>query len=333
VAEWSVDPNDSNAIDPNSRREILRIDQPQGNHNGGTLAFGPDGYLYVSLGDGGASNDVGDGHGATGNGQDVNTVHGSILRIDPLDPSSTVGSPDAVSGNGNYRVPFDNPFVGVTGVDEIYAYGFRNPFRFSFDYATGELIVGDVGQGSVEEIDIVVNGGNYGWNLKEGTFSFDPVTGEVSSDLSALPAGLIDPVAQYDHDEGIAIVGGHTYRGSAIPELFGKYVFGDFSLGFSPPAGRIFYADLDTGLINEFVIGVDDDPFGLYVKGAGQDEQGEVYILASSDFGPHGTTGVVLRIVDLCTERLVGDLDGDCDVDFFDQALLAGDWLLDTSRP
>ncbi len=212
--------------------------------------FGPDKNLYVSLGDGGAANDVADGHTpGTGNGQDTSNVLGTLLRINP-DGNNSV--------NGQYGVPADNPFVGGGGVAEIYADGFRNPFRFSFDSATGDLIVADVGQNHIEEIDQVVSGGNYGWHVKEGTFLFDPNTGDVTADSPGLPAGLLDPVAQYDHDEGIAIVGGFVYHGTAIPELIGKYVFGDFSLGFGAPGGRLFYADLATGLIQELTIGLDD---------------------------------------------------------------------------
>ena len=301
IAEWTVDVNNPNIIDPGTRREIMRIDEPQFNHNGGMLTFGPDGYLYISVGDGGAGNDVADGHGATGNGQNKNTVHGSILRIDPLDPT-TKTSMDTISVNGQYRVPADNPFVGVDGVDEIYAYGFRNPWRFSFDSLTGDLIVADVGQNDIEEIDIVHAGGNYGWNLKEGTFRFDPDTGTVNDGMEGLPEGLIDPVAQYDHDEGISITGGFVYGGHAIPELMGKYVFGDFSTSFFLADGRLLYADLVTGLIQEFTIGMDDRNLGLYIKSFGQDADGELYLLAGTNLGPFGDTGLVLKIVPVQTQ-------------------------------
>ena len=160
------------------------------------------------------------------------------------------------------------------------------------------MIAGDVGQDHIEEIDIVNIGENYGWNLKEGTFRFDPQTGNVSDNLNELPEDLIDPVAQYDHDDGLSIIGGYVYRGTAIPELAGKYIFGDFSRSFSPADGRLFYADLETGSIHEFTIGIEDIPLDLYVKGFGQDLQGVVYVLASSNLGPYGTGGVVLKIVD-----------------------------------
>jgi glucose/arabinose dehydrogenase len=299
IAEWMVDINDPNIIDISTRREILRINQPQFNHNGGMLEFGHDGYLYISLGDGGAANDRGNGHGEKGNGQNINTIYGSILRIDPLNPSLTPDSNDLVSENWKYRIPIDNPFVDNNGVDEIFAYGFRNPFRFSFDSVTGELIVADVGQNNIEEIDIVKIGGNYGWNLKEGTFRFNPDTGEISDDLTGLPEELIDPVAQYNHDDGLSIIGGYVYRGMSIPELEGKYVFGDFSRSFAPPDGRLFYADLETGQINEFIIGIDDVSPELYIKGLGQDSSGELYVLASSNLGPYGNGGVVLKIISL----------------------------------
>ncbi len=290
INEWQVSAANPLMIDTGvAPREIMRIDQPQFNHNGGMLAFGPDGDLYISLGDGGSADDVADGHTpGLGNGQDTSNVLGTILRIDVAGNNSA---------NGQYGVPAGNPFVGGGGVAEIFAYGFRNPFRFSFDQTTGELLAADVGQNNLEEIDSVVNGGNYGWNLKEGTFLFNSVTGDVTADSPASPAGLLDPLAQYDHDEGIAVIGGFTYRGTAIPELAGKYVFGDFSQGFGSPAGRLFYADLITGLIQEFKLGLDDHALGMFVKGFGQDANGELYLLASTGLGPAGSTGVVLQFV------------------------------------
>ena len=326
ITEWTIDQTNPNRVDPDSRRVILRIDQPQFNHDGGMVAFGHDGYLYISLGDGGGADDTANGHGQTGNGQNINTVHGSILRIDPLDPATTGSSADAPGANGKYRVPADNVFVGVEGVDEIFAYGLRNPYRFSFDSLSGDLIVADVGQNFIEEVDIVVSGGNYGWNQKEGSFKFDPLSGNVTDDLTGLPEGLIDPVAEYDHDEGTSIIGGYLYNGSAFPELVGKYIFGDFSTGFSSPMGRLFYADLATGEINEFQIGTDDRALGLYMKGFGQDAQGELYVLASSNLGPYGDGGVVLKI-DTCSPRTPADINGDCIVNLLDFADLAVQWL------
>ncbi|UCG48783.1 MAG: CHRD domain-containing protein, partial [Phycisphaerales bacterium] len=294
IREWQLNA-DGLAVDPASSRVLLVIDQPQFNHNAGHLAFGPDGYLYVALGDGGAANDAAAGHGPTGNGQNVQTVHGSILRIDPIDPGQTPESLDPASANGAYRVPVDNPFVGADGVDEIYAYGLRNPYRFSFDARSGELIVADVGQGFVEEINIVNKGDNLGWNIKEGSFLFDPEGLAVGLMLDD-PA-LKDPVAQYDHDDGLSVIGGYTYYGSGVLELWGKYVFGDFSRGFRSPDGRLFVADLFSGQIEELLIGTAGDPLGLYVKGIGQDHDGEIYVLASTALGPYGDTGVVLKVV------------------------------------
>ncbi len=183
----------------------------------------------------------------------------------------------------------------------------RNPYRFSFDRGGAhELIVADVGQDNIEEIDKVIKGGNYGWHYKEGTYAFDPATGHVSSDLSTVPTNLTDPngnpitltdpVAQYDHTQGIAIVGGFVYRGSLIPQLQGKYVFADFSLSFGAPSGRLFYADLGTGEILEFLNALKDVP-PQFVKGMGEDVNGELYILTSTALGPSGTTGTVFAIV------------------------------------
>ncbi|HEA67448.1 MAG TPA: CHRD domain-containing protein, partial [Desulfobacterales bacterium] len=202
ITEWNVpDPTDPDSVvDPNSAQELLRIDQPQFNHDGGALNFGPDKMLYISLGDGGGADDVDGqvflgtpmvGHGQ-GNGQDPGNVLGTILRIDPFGSNST---------NGNYGIPNNNPFIGRAGfVDEILAYGFRNPFRFSFDSANGSLYVGDVGQNKIEEVDLVTSGGNYGWNLKEGTFCFDPDNGDPGFvfKCNSEPPGLNDPIAQYD---------------------------------------------------------------------------------------------------------------------------------------
>ena len=297
IAEWQVDGTDPNRIDPTSRREILRIDNPQFNHNGGMINFGPDDNLYIGLGDGGASNDVASGHTfPQGNGQDPRNVLGTFLRID-VDGNN--------SANAQYGIPGDNPFFGGTLdpagdiPDEIFATGFRNPFRFSFDSETGDLIAGDVGQGNIEEVDIVTAGGNFGWSLKEGSFRFDPNTGDVSFDPGGpLTIDLIDPVIEYDHDEGISVIGGFVYRGSAIPELYGKYVFGDFTDGgFTTPGGRLFYGDLSDGSIHEFTIGLDDRMLGLFLKGFGVDADGEIYVLADFGLGANSTAGEILKIV------------------------------------
>ena len=302
VSEWRVDPNNPDRVDMASERELMRLDKPQFNHNAGMIEFGPDGMLYIATGDGGGSDDedgqpwftgtgVTWGHGPDGNAQNLDVALGKVLRIDPLGSNS---------GNGAYGVPGDNPFVGANGLDEIFAYGLRNPFRFSFDSATGELIAGDVGQNDIEEIDIITRGGNYGWRIKEGTFLFDPNgvdPGFVFQDSPGDPFGLLDPVAQYDHDEGLSAIGGFVYHGSLIPDLQGKYVFGDFSRDFATPDGRLFYADLATGEINEFILGDLDLPLGMFVKGFGQDPAGEIYLLAGTNLGPFGDDGAAFRIV------------------------------------
>jgi hypothetical protein len=267
----------------------LRIDEPQFNHDAGALVFGPDGMLYIALGDGGAADDQGVGHVPGGNGQEPGNILGTILRIDPNGSNSA---------NGQYGIPADNPFVGMDGyLDEIFAYGFRNPFRFSFDMMSGEMYIGDVGQNDIEEIDIGVAGGNYGWRVKEGSFCFDPNGADRGFVFACgpddAPADLIDPIAEYDHDEGIAIVGGFVYRGNRIAELKGRYVFGDF-LERSSITGRLFYLQQNNRIL-EFDL-ADRDALGMRVLGFGQDGNGEVYVLANETGTPFGDTGVVLRI-------------------------------------
>ncbi len=288
LTSWLVDANNPNAVDVSSRMELLRFEEPQSNHNGGTIEFGPDGMLYIGTGDGGGANDNnGNGHNPTiGNGQDLSMVLGKVLRIDPNGANST---------NGRYGIPSDNPFAVGGGLPEIFASGFRNPYRMGFD--GDSLLVADVGQNNVEELDLVISGGNYGWRYKEGSFKFNPGDGSVSTDLSGLPPGLIDPILEYDHDEGISIIGGYVYHGSLLPELTGKYVFGDFSTSFGTPDGRLFYADLQTSEIREFIIGPNDDPLGIFVKGLGVDAEGELYVLGSTTLGPSGTNGVAVKIV------------------------------------
>ena len=314
--EWKISSTNANVIDPASRREVVSFGKNAGNHNGGTCAFGPDGYLYLALGDGGDANDVGASHLVPGgNAQNLTTPLGKMLRFDPLNPALTTGSSDPVSTNGQYRVPAGNPFHGAGQVPEIYAYGLRNPYRFAFDSVTGDLIEGDVGQNNVEEINSIVIGGNFGWALKEGDFLFNQTTntgivGTIGNRSPGLPSGLIDPITgtqgtlEYDHNEGISITGGFVYRGTAIPELYGKYIFGDLALQASPVRanGRIFYADLATGLIKAFPWsqfgGSAILPNGLTVHGFGQDAAGELYALVTNT-SANGNGGLVYKLAAL----------------------------------
>jgi glucose/arabinose dehydrogenase len=211
-----------------SERTILEIPEPNHHHNGGAIKFGPDGYLYVSVGDGGGN---GGGSGSKSNGQDVNeNLLGSILRLDI----------DRREGGRNYTIPDDNPLVGENGLDEQYAWGFRNPWRMSFDGA--DLFVGDVGETRYEEVDLVEKGGNYGWKIKEGNHCIG-----AASCPDAVTTGngtvepLIDPIIEYPHStapiNGVSVIGGYVYRGSALPKLNGVYIFGDLV-----PNGRLFVA-------------------------------------------------------------------------------------------
>ncbi|MFN2376036.1 MAG: PQQ-dependent sugar dehydrogenase [Candidatus Binatia bacterium] len=303
LLEWTVNaPLDpASVVDPTSARELLRIDQPQFNHDGGGLAFGPDGMLYVSLGDGGSADDEGPGHLPGGNGQDPGNILGSILRIDVLGTNSA---------NGRYGVPVDNPFVGTPGrIAEIWAYGFRNPFRISFDSQSGQLMAADVGQNDIEEIDVVLAGGNYGWPRMEGSFFFDgngEDDGFVTADDPGNTDDLLRPLAEYDHDEGLAVIGGFVYRGSAIPELAGSYVFGDFARTFDND-GRLFRLDSGSTVVEFDLAG--RDGLGASLLGFGQDATGELYVLTSSTGTPFGSTGKVWRIVRADPVATCGDAD------------------------
>jgi glucose/arabinose dehydrogenase len=308
VREWRV-PNPSSrssVVNPGSSRELLRMDHPAFNHNAGALNFGPDGKLYIAVGDGGTADDQGVGHSPQGNGQDPSNPLGDMLRISPRGSNSA---------NGEYGIPSDNPFVDEEGMlPEIFALGFRNPFRFSFDSKSGRLYAADVGQNHIEEVDIVRSGRNYGWRLKEGTFRFNPngdEDGFVTENSPGRPRRLTDPIAQYDHDEGVAAVGGFVYRGRSVPELKGHYVFGEFSRTFSND-GRLFHLP-KSGRIKEFHL-QNRGALGLSLLGFGQDARRELYVLANSTATPFGDTGVVLRIRP-GNARLEADLNGFAEVD------------------
>jgi glucose/arabinose dehydrogenase len=252
VAEYRVDPANPNRADPSSERVLLHVTQPFANHNGGDVAFGPDGDLYVAFGDGGSGGDP------MGNGQNLDTLLGKLLRIDVDHPS----------GGRPYGIPADNPFAKRSGArPEIWAFGLRNPWRFSFDRLTHDLWIGDVGQGEHEEIDHVpagAGGQNFGWNIMEGPACFEPSTG---CDRS----GLTLPVASYTHAEGnCTVIGGYVYRGSAFRILRGGYLYADFC------AGKVWL--LDAQHPRQRSVEVLDVPH--FVSSFGEDDEGELYLTA-----------------------------------------------------
>jgi glucose/arabinose dehydrogenase len=240
-----------------SARTIIQIGQPYANHNGGMITFGPDGYLYIGMGDGGGSGDPGN------RAQNLNSLLGKMLRI------NVNGS----VGRRRYLIPTSNPYVGRTGLDQIWSSGLRNPWRFSFDRQTGDLWIGDVGQDRYEEIDRGKvsststsrgRGANYGWPQLEGSHCYIPATGCVRT-------GKVMPTIEYSHADGCAVIGGYVYRGAAIASLRGKYIFGDlcsgkiwtYPAGASPPVGRTLLMDTT-----------------LTISSFGQDQNGELYVVA-----------------------------------------------------
>jgi glucose/arabinose dehydrogenase len=252
-----VSAGDPDQADPSSEEELLRIPQPYWNHNGGTICFGPDGYLYVGLGDGGSANDP------HGNGQNLQTLLGKILRIDV----------DHKDEGKAYAVPKDNPFVGRDdALPEVYASGLRNVWRIAFDRETGTLWAGDVGQNLWEEIDLIVSGGNYGWSVRESAHPFGP-------DGSGPRTDLIDPIWEYDHQVGKSITGGVVYRGKNVPELAGKYLYADYV------SGKLWALKYDEAarkvISNEEISSVP----GVAIITFGEDEGGEVYFTSVTPTG------------------------------------------------
>lgn len=296
LSEFTISADDPNRADLESERIILQIDQPQTNHNGGQIAFGPDGYLYLGVGDGGNWADVGIGHPPQGNGQDRGNLLGSIVRID-------------VDSAAPYSIPADNPFVGQEGLPEIYAYGFRNPFRFSFD-AGGEhgLYVADVGQDFMEEVDLVVSGGNYGWPVREGTTCFN-VAGVTQPLADCAREGqdgapFLEPVLEYGREIGRSILGGYVYRGAAIPELNGRYLFLDWIANVEREGRKVYYADTrqSTDALWEFVpvplsLADGGDAPAFYTLSFGEDGENELYLLTADVYNPVGTSGKIYKIV------------------------------------
>lgn len=246
VARYSVSADDPDAADTDSAKILLQVDQPFSNHNGGHLAFGPDGYLYIALGDGGSGGDP------QGNGQNLSALLGKILRID-------------VDGGDPYAIPDDNPFADdESTAPEVWAYGLRNPWRFSFDRANGDLYIGDVGQNAWEEVNFQPGdsggGENYGWNIYEASHPFAG-TGDTET--------LVMPFAEYGHNEGCSVTGGYVYRGEMIPELQGVYLFADFC------SGRMWASYRDDSGTWQTSIFMDT---GLSISSFGEDEEGELYL-------------------------------------------------------
>lgn len=248
VSRFNVSADDPNRADPNSEQVVMKIPQPFSNHNGGSIAFGKDGYLYIALGDGGGRNDP------LGHGQNLKTWMGSLLRIDV----------DHRDGDKNYAIPADNPFIQREGAQpEIFAYGFRNVWRLTVDRKTGELWAADVGQDFWEEVNIVKSGGNYGWSIREASYPF--------SNSSFIPADRpIAPIWEYDHQLGKSITGGFVYRGSRLPELQGMYLYADFI------SGRIWALKYDQAS-GRVTSNMGIATTGFPVLAFGEDEAGEVY--------------------------------------------------------
>ena len=246
---------DRRTVDPDSEVVLLSLDQPYPNHNGGNIEFGPDGYLYIGFGDGGAAGDPGD------HAQNRNTLLGAMLRIDVDGTDPERGLP--------YAIPPDNPFAssprcGDRGCPEIHAWGLRNPWRWSFDRETGRLWAGDVGQNEFEEIDIVERGGNYGWRCYEGNEEYDPRACGSRNDHRF-------PVAVYDHGEGCAVTGGYVYRGAGLPDLRGRYLYGDFC------SGRVWSLDAENPEAGPELLFAQG---GLRLASFAEDAVGELYLIS-----------------------------------------------------
>ena len=283
LSRFSVDINNNNLADSNSELIIFQFDKNQNNsnHNGGKIAFGPDGYLYISFGDGGGGNDPQE------NGQNKNTVFGSICRIDvDLDGNNSLET-NPILPDGNYEIPSDNPFVGQTGLDEIYAYGIRNTWKFSFDFPTNRLWSADVGQNAFEEINLIENGENYGWSRFEAN--------SIANSGVTIDGPTTFPVFFYDRSQGdISITGGYVYRGSDIsttsPNISEKYIFGDYV------SGRVWALDYNevTGDASSTLL---FKTSGEFVSSFGLDESGELY------FSDYGTNAQIYKLDDGITNE------------------------------
>lgn len=312
LSEFKTTDAGFSVADPVSERVILEIDEPDWNHNSGRLAFGPDGFLYWTVGDGGAPNDVGApergrGHPPEGFGQNLQTLLGKVLRLD-------------VDNGTPYAIPSDNPFAdGKKGRPEIFAYGLRNPWGMSFDRGgKHDLIVTDVGQDRWEEINVIVNGGNYGWRLREGFDGFDPNAPRSAPPNSVAVAAdggsFVDPVYVYQTLRGrgtvpdafgVTITGGYVYRGQAFPALTGKYIFADWSRNMGIGDGTLLVATVPSGASDAArwtvePLDVEGFPGGrvkAFIWGLGEDENGELYVLTNGANMVHGERGKVFRLV------------------------------------
>ena len=299
VEEYTVLKGDPNTADPSSARRILSTPWPQFNHNGNWIGFGPDGKLYISMGDGGYANDWGIGHNpAIGNGQDLSDLHGKILRVDV----------DARTGNKPYGIPSDNPFLGNKDAKpEIWAYGLRNPWRCSFDMGSksGELYCGDVQQNSYETVKIIGKGQNMGWRRVEGMMRcFDylkPDDHPANCDKSGITPAILEYnncTAKPQGCKGISVTGGYVYQGK-VAAWKGKYIFGDWSKSFAEMDGQIFFATkgADGKWSMDIAEVLNMKGKKPYVLAFAQDSAGEVYALTSVTTGPNGSLDTIYKIV------------------------------------
>ena len=297
ISEFKARENDYAQGDLSTERVLLQIDKPQFNHNCGRLAFGPDGFLYIGVGDGGNANDMGLGHSPQGNGQDITKHLGKILRID-------------VDKGEPYGIPTDNPFAsGGNAKPEIFAYGLRNPWGMTFDRGgSHELFAADVGQDAWEEVNIITKGGNYGWRIREGHDCFDPNNSlKPPPDCPKVGADgkpLIEPIIVYKNykrfmkdpePKGASVTGGYVYRGKAIPDLAGKYIFGDWSRSMASADGALFVGKRDGQ--NKWSMDVLVPKVGKYIVAFGEDNDGELYVLTTDNNALKGKTGRVFKLV------------------------------------
>jgi glucose/arabinose dehydrogenase len=291
-------------VDPASETVLLELPHPAANHNGGGPIFGPNGWLYLGVGDGGGAGDVGIGHPPGGNGQNPSTLFGAILRLD-------------VNGTPPYAIPTDNPFATGGGAPEVFAYGFRNPWGMAFDTHTGELFVPDAGEELAEEVDLVHTGGDYGWNLREGLLCFDPAHGDVPPptcpDASPLGAPLVAPILTFPHPgagvrgdpnvgpdvEGEVIVGGEPVRAPSLPAWEGHYLFGTWATDEDSGTGALFLGTRHPDGWRSARVRVADNFDGqldAYLLRVAADDDGELYVLTTRSTGPSGTTGTVWKL-------------------------------------